>query len=226
MPGCLLDVSRHIGRSLDSWRLRSGSGSGAEFVGFRPGGVVEWLAARPGAGVAAFVFHMTARSRRGDGVLAIVDAARECYVPALAGWGVNASRVLLIRPSSAREEWWAIEQCLRCSGVWATWARVGLGIPTLVHRRWQMAAEVGGGVGLFFRPELARREPVWADARYLATPMVGGDGESRRLRIDVLYRRGGVGGASQVWEIDHAAGAVRLVPELADSAAVERAARA
>ena len=46
------------------------------------------------------------------------------------------------------------------------------------------------------------------------------------MNIEVLYRRGGLGGSAQVWEIDHAAGDVRLVPEVANPAAAERAARA
>jgi hypothetical protein len=81
-------------------------------------------------------------------------------------------------------------------------------------------------VGIFFRPESARREPAWADLRLLVTPLAGGQGETRRVRIDVLYRRGGLGGIAQVWEIDHAEGVVRLVPEVADPTAAERAARA
>jgi hypothetical protein len=89
-----------------------------------------------------------------------------------------------------------------------------------------MAAEVGGGVGLFFRPVWAQREPVWADLRLLVTPQSGGHGETRRVKIEVLYRRGGLGGSIQAWEIDHAAGNVRLVPEVADPATAERKARA
>src|SRR5262249_51326104 len=125
-----------------------------------------------------------------------------------------------------QETCWAIEQCLRCPGVSATWAWVEPRIPARVCRRWQLAAEVGGGVGVIFRPETARREAVWADLRLLVTPRPGGQGEARRVRIDVLYRRGGLGGTAQVWEIDHAEGFVRLVPEVADPAAAEREARA
>ncbi len=39
--------------------------------------------------------------------------------------------------------------------------------------------------------------------------------------IEVLYRRGGLGGSTQAWEIDHAAGLVRLVPEVANPASCE-----
>ena len=170
--------------------------------------------------------QMMSRHFAAQGILVIVDPARDCHAPALSGWGFRLSRTLLVRPRSRHEACWAIEQCLRCPGVSAVWAWVDRQFPTRVHRRWQSAAEVGGGVGMFFRPEAARREPTWADLRLLVTPLPGDQGEARRVRIDVLYRRGGLGGTAQVWEIDHAEGVMRVVPEVADPAAAERAARA
>jgi hypothetical protein len=205
------------------WAMPNGS---CPDLGLRPGGIVELLAVAPGAGAVTSAVQMMAQRSSARGVLAIVDAARECYAPALSGWGVSPSRTLLVRPANRNEAFWAIEQCLRCSGVSATWAWVDQGIPTRVHRRWQLAAEVGEGVGVFFRPEAARREPAWADLRVLVGPRAGGQGETRRLHIEVLYRRGGLGGIAQVWEIDHAEGVVRLVPEVADPTTAERTARA
>lgn len=205
----------------------STSGSAARDGSFpsrdlRPGGIVEWLAAAPGAGV--FVSALQARSQPwpAQGIVAIVDSTGELYAPALSGWGLRPDQTLFIRPTTRWETSWAIEQCLRCPGVSATWAWVGQRLSPRVHRRWQLAAEVGGGVGIIFRPESARREPAWADLRLLVAPRPGGRGESRRVRIDVLYHRGGLGGTAQVWEIDHAEGAVRLVPEVAAPTAAER----
>jgi protein ImuA len=195
-------------------------------LGVRAGGIVEWLAARGGAGAVTSALQITSRSWAGHGVWAVVDPARECYVPALSGWGIDLGRTLVLRPASVQETCWAIEQCLRCPGVSATWGWIDERIPARVHRRWQLAAEVGGGVGLFFRPVRARREPVWADLRLLVTPQAGGRGETRRVNIEVLYRRGGLGGSARSWEIDHAAGSVRLVPEVATPTAAERKARA
>jgi protein ImuA len=195
-------------------------------LGVRPGGIVEWLAAAPGAGALASALQAGSQPWCTRGVIAIVDSTAECYAPALSGWGISPGQTLFVRPTTGREACWAIEQCLRCPGVSATWAWVGERLAPRVHRRWQLAAEAGGGVGIIFRPETARWEPVWADMRLLVAPRPGGQGEARRVRIDVLYRRGGMGGTAQVWEIDHAEGVVRLVPELADPAAEEREARA
>jgi protein ImuA len=194
-------------------------------LGIRPGGIVEWLVARQGTGAFTAALQVMERTC-GGGVWAVVDRNWDCYFPAFSGWGIDPSRILVLRPITLQETWWAIEQCLRCPGVSATWAWVDQRISDRVYRRWQLAAEVGGGVGLFFRPVWARREPTWADLRLLATPQAGGQGETRRMRIEVLYRQGGLGGRAQVWEIDHASGHVRLVPELADSKTAERDARA
>jgi hypothetical protein len=195
-------------------------------LGVRPGGIVECLVAKQGAGAFTSAMQIMAQSSAGPGYWAVVDPARELYIPALSGWGIDPSRALLLRPQTRAEACWAIEECLRCPGVSATWAWVDERIPARIHRRWQLAAEAGGGVGLFFRPIAARREPVWAELRLLVTPVVGTQEETRRLNIEVLYRRGGLGGIAQAWEIDHAAGLVRLVPEVAYSEVAQRKARA
>lgn len=191
----------------------------------RPGGIVEWLVAGEGAGAVTLALQMVAQSIRA-GVWAIVDLAREFYLPAGIGWGIPLEQILVIRPATLQETCWSIEQCLRCPGVSATWAWVDQRFPARVHRRWQLAAETGGGIGMFFRPAQARREPIWADLRLMVTPRPGGQVDSRRLSIETLYRRGGLGGCPQAWEIDHAAGLVRLVPEVAHPATAKRAARA
>jgi hypothetical protein len=195
-------------------------------LGIRPGGVIEWLMAKPGAGAVTSAMKIMSQAGGSRRFWALVDPVGERYLPAFSGWGLDPGRTLVIRPATPRETCWVIEQCLRSSGVSATWAWVDERFPARVHRRWQMAAEVGGGVGLFFRPARARREPVWADLRLLVTPRSGGLGETRRVDVEVLYRRGGVGGGAQVWEIDDAAGHVRLVPQVAHSTAANRAARA
>jgi hypothetical protein len=195
-------------------------------VGVRPGGIVEWLVPAFGAGAFGSAMQIMARSSAGGGLWAVVDPARELYVPALSGWGVDPGKMLLLRPQSRAETCWAIEECLRCPGVSATWAWLEERIPARVHRRWQLAAEAGGGVGLLFRPLAARREPVWAELRLLVTPGVGTQEDTSRLNIEVLYRRGGLGGIAQAWEIDHAAGLVRLVPDVAHSEAATRKSRA
>jgi protein ImuA len=190
------------------------------------GSIVEWLVTGPGSGAFSATLRILAQRPGRAGAWVIVDPAGEVYPPAMTAWGADPRQTLLVRPTDPREACWAIEQCLRCPGVSATWACVEGRLATNVFRRWKLAAEAGGGVGILFRPDSARREPAWADLRLRVTPLSGGQGDARRIRIDVLYRRGGLGGSAQVWEIDHAAGDVRLVPEVAHPASADRAARA
>jgi hypothetical protein len=218
----------------------------------RAGGMVEWLWAREGGGAFTAALPIVSRwwEGRGQGFCAMVDASGELYMKAFLGWGIDLARTLVVRPRNLKESCWAIEQCLRCPGVSVTCVWLDRPVSLRAHRRWQLAAEEGGGVGFIFRPECARREPVWADLRLLVTPLALGPGEARpsyqpeapardrlvappasspcdtrRVRVEVLYHRGGYGGTVQTWEIDHAAGLVRLVPQVADSKAASRAAR-
>jgi hypothetical protein len=224
------ELRRHLGLfsyQRDGQTAESGQQVGLSTqLGVRPGGIVELLLEKEGAGAVTLALQIIVQSSGGRGVWAIVDPARECYVAALSGWGIQPARTLVLRPGTLQETCWAIEQCLRCPGVSTTLAWLDKRIPARVHRRWQLAAEGGGGIGLFFRPVWARREPIWADSRLLVTPMAGGEGESRRIHIEVLYRRGGFGGSGQAWEIDHATGHVRLVSPMANPAAAAREARA
>src|SRR5262245_18038307 len=169
-------------------------------LGVRPGAIVEWLARSPGTGVAALALRLSPQCCSAERMLAIVDCRGDCYAPALWAWNLSADQTLLVRPNNRVEACWAIEQCLRCPGVSATWAWVDERFSRPSHRRWPLAAEAGGGVGFIFRPESAGREPVWAVLRLLVYSRPGGPGETRRVQIDVLYRRGGVGGTAQVWE--------------------------
>ena len=154
--------------------------------------------AREGAGAVTSALQIMSQSSAGRGIWAIVDPARECYVPALSGWGIDPSRLLVLRPATVPETCWAIEQCLRCPGVSATWAWVDRSD----SRAGSSSLATGGGSrrrrGLVFSADPAQREPVWADLRLLVTPQAGGRGETRRVNIEVLYRRGGLGGSAQV----------------------------
>jgi protein ImuA len=81
-------------------------------------------------------------------------------------------------------------------------------------RRWQLAAEEGGCLGLLLRPEAARNGPSWADVRLWVEPLlrqvVGGDSSrrwtelssKRPLRIVLLRCRGGTDGRGVEVELD------------------------
>jgi hypothetical protein len=181
---------------------------------------MEWLADGPGTGVETLArLHWPS----GPGPLwwAVVDADWQ-FSPVAAGWSDQIRRPLVLRPGTERDTFWAVEQCLQCPGIGLTWCRIERA-PPLVLRRWKLAVEAGGGVGMLFRPVSARRQPTWADVRWLVTPVRGSE-QGRRWRVELLSCRGGFGGGTVLLEQSHATGAVHVVPELADSTALSGAA--
>jgi hypothetical protein len=195
----------------------------------------------------------------GAKVWALIDEAGDFYPPAAAGWGIDLDRLLLVRPADARQAAWAVEQCLRCPGVAVTWckavaplcgtkllprSKVAVSLremrpkvavslrETQLLRRWQLAAERGGGIGLLFRSLAARHEPSWADVRFWVEPLAVGPqlkNESRaggRVRVELLSCRGGFGGGAVELEVLHETGVVRVAGPVADPAARPAAAGA
>ena len=120
----------------------------------------------------------------------LVDRARSFYPPSIMPWLESPQSILpqssssvrsrvskkntvnsreehllyIVYPANEADEFWAIDQLLRCPSIAAVvgWpARVS----SIAMRRWQLAAKSSGAVGLFVRPSDARREPTWAESR-------------------------------------------------------------
>ena len=193
--------------------------------GVRRGTLLEWLSPGAGGGAGTLALMVAREACRAGGALVVVDRRGEFYPPAALRWGIDLSRTLLIRPARQADDHWAFDQALRCAGV-----RAVLGWPERLDdrtfRRWQLAAQGGGSVGLLLRPSAAAASPSWAEARLLVQPIVGDVSHSRRVRVELLRCRGGVGSGSVELEIDDETGVVRLAAELAPATAVRRAAGA
>ena len=71
-------------------------------LGVRPGGIVECLVARQGAGAFTAAMQIMAHSSSSCGFWVVVDPAQELYFPALSGWGIDPSRALLVHPQTKR----------------------------------------------------------------------------------------------------------------------------
>jgi protein ImuA len=184
--------------------------------------LVEWLSDGPGSGAEM----LAARCGReiGDGrAWAVIDNRQEFFPAAFCAGEDHRPSPIAVRPSSSQDTFWAVEQCLRCPGIGLTWCRIERA-PPLVLRRWKLAVETGGGIGMLFRPLADRNQPSWADVRWQVTPEPG-SALGRRWQIELLYCRGGFGGGAVTLEQQHATGAVRMVPELADSTVATRSAR-
>lgn len=193
--------------------------------GLRRGALVEWLAEGAGSGVATLALLAAVAASKGGGAVAVIDGGREFYPPAAAALGIALDRVLLVRPESPADALWALEQSLRCPGVAASLAWLDR-IDGRLFRRLHLAAEAGGGIGVFIRPAGVRRQPSWAEVRLLVQPLPATSSAARRTRIELLHGRGGINGTAIEVEVCDETGDVHLAPPVAAPTTPPRAARA
>ncbi|NLY01191.1 MAG: hypothetical protein GXY83_34300 [Rhodopirellula sp.] len=191
-------------------------------TGFRSGTLVEWLAEGDGAGAETLAL-IAARSACGsEGVLVVLDDAGQFYPPAALRLGLRQEQMILVHPADRPDFLWAMDQALRCPGVAAVLGRLEK-LDGRTFRRWQLAAEQGGVLGLLVRPTSAGQEPSWADVRLLIEPRPSASKEGRRLKIQVLRSRGQTAGESIEVEVDDETHTMHLVARLDRSAIPPRA---
>lgn len=124
----------------------------------------------------------TATTTRHGGWIAWVSPPHVPYAPALAAWGLDVQRMLVVHGGNATE--WAMEQALRseaCSAVLG-WANPR---ETQSLRRLQLAAEQSRSLAVLFRPLAAARNPSPAVLRLTVK------GGLRGPEVGVLKSRGG-----------------------------------
>jgi len=118
------------------------------------------------------------------GWIAWVAPPFQPYPPALQQWGINLSRVLIVRPKDDSEMLWSAEQALSsgtCAAV-LLWPNV---LDDQASRRLQLAAEKGNSWAIAFRPPAARSEPSAAALRIELLSNREG------TRLSILKSRGG-----------------------------------
>jgi protein ImuA len=203
--------------------------------GLRRGTVVEYLTGSAGSGAGTLALSAARDACREGRALVVLDAGplsrngneREryrFYPPAAAAWGIDLSRILVLRPAHEADALWALDQALRCPDVGAVWAACDR-LDVRDFRRLQLAAECGGTLGLLLRPARLRGQPTWADVRL---EVQSAKCEVRmqqkillrpssfvlrpwQLRVELVRCRGGTGGKVMTLELDERAGIWREV---------------
>jgi len=209
--------------------------------GFLRGTLIEWLADGAGSGAVTLAMIVSARICRQGGALVVIDGRRRFYPPPAIALGIDPRRLIVVRPQTKQDEFWATDQALRCGGVAVVlcWPDAPVAAqrqdtqsqfekqlqPEKHLRRWRLAAEASGAIGMLARPARVRNDPSWADLRLLVEPRPSFVA-ARRLRLKLLRCRGGWGRDTVELTIDHETSAVYLAAELADSATATAAARA
>ena len=138
---------------------------------FRRGTLVELFGPAAALGVV-----LAREALRPGGVVAVIDGARRFYPPAAASMGIDLARLIVVQPE---EPDWIVIQALSCPAIDAVLCWPDR-LNANMFRRWQLAAERGGSIGLLARPLAARSGPSWADVQLVVTPLVFG-----RWRLEV-----------------------------------------
>lgn len=220
------------GRQTDCRYVSSGSKAIDSLLpsqGFRRGTLIEWLSSE-GGGAGTLALIAAKEACREGSALVVVDYERTFYPPAAAGLGIDLANTIVVCPRNRRDHSWALHQALSCSGVAVVLCWLDQ-LDSRMFRRLQLAAEKGGGLGLFVRPETVRGSPSWSDVQLLVQALPGAK-SSRRLRVELMRCRGGNPGKSVELEIDDETGAIRetdsvhLASELAHSTNSHRSSRA
>jgi protein ImuA len=178
---------------------------------FTSGAVHEVLS---DSGPALLLPLLIARAAVKRGWVVWCDLNREFYPPAAAAVGLRLSRLLILQSMNAKEETWAATECLRCSGVSACIVATGH-LSFLQARRFQLAAERGGGIGLLLRPIAAMSQPYAAATRWLATPAPGERKVQHEL-LKLVHGHGGRIGESVLLEVCRETDHVRAISAVAN----------
>jgi protein ImuA len=173
----------------------------------------------------ALLLAKASQKAGGGGAVAWSDPERELHLPAVSAGGIDLRQLLLLRSKNRADHLWALAECLRCRGVGATVAFVQR-LNQIEARRLQLAAERGGGVGLFVRPYARGIGDCYAAAtRWLVEPAPGGD-QVQRWGVRLLHGHGGRVGKVLLLEVDRETRALRVPAPLADRPAASAIARA
>lgn len=137
-------------------------------AGVPRGTLVEWIASASGSGASLLACRM-ARELQAEGAVIVIDRRGAFYPPAAVALRNDLNNMIVVHPANEQDEQWSIDQALRCEHVGAVlaWPQQ---ISDLVFRRWQLAAERGGTLGLLVRPASALGQPSWAALRMAVTP--------------------------------------------------------
>lgn len=128
-------------------------------------GLHEIAAADTSAAAAGFCALVLARLAEETGVVAWCRRQRGLHGPGLTAFGIDATRLIVVRARNDTDVFWAMEEGLRNAAVAAMVGEIHKATPTAL-RRLQLAAEDGGVTALLLRPPRAATPATPAITRW------------------------------------------------------------
>lgn len=180
-------------------------------AGLSRGSLVEYVAETGNA--ATLLTLVAAREAcRERPTLVVIDSLGSFYPPAAANTEIDLSAVILLRPETDKDYFWAFQQSLSCPAVGAVlaWSQK---LASRQLRSLQLAAESSGGVGFLRRPLAARGDPSWAAVRFLVESRQS-ESAQRRMRVVILRSLFGQVGRAVEVELDDETGSIETANRL------------
>ncbi len=189
------------------------AGLGPLFPGLAGGMLVELMANTEGAGAWSLGLALAKCACGDDRLLMVADPQHCFYPPAALQRGIDVRQLAIAHCDNAKDTLLAASQALRCSAVGAVIGQFAR-LSERDGRRLQLAAETGGGLGIFIRPADALQAPSFAAMRLLLSPLPGVATTRRRIAVQVLRCHPDNKPRSALVEIDDATGDVRAFSPL------------
>jgi cell division inhibitor SulA/protein ImuA len=154
--------------------------------GWPQAGLIELLCDESGVGELSLLLPAIAALSGSGRNVCLIAPPYLPYAPAFAQAGVALKRLMIVRPKTAQEMWWATEQAMRagaCGAVLA-WAPVSASTDYAMLRRLQLAASQNSCTGFVFRTRACEKNASPAPLRIRLEATRG------ELMATILKRRG------------------------------------
>ena len=150
--------------------------------------IVDCLGGTKGSGAGLLGLFLCMQFAGSSGELVVIDGEGSFFPPTAIAWGIDAKKLLVIRPKSHRDAIAAAEIALRSPAVSAVWASLDQ-IDPKCSRRLLLATESAEAFGVLVRSIDYLKDPCWADVQMRCDPIPHTDDQSGLRVISVTQTR-------------------------------------
>lgn len=153
-----------------------------------PKRLVDCLCGTAGSGAGLLGLFLCLSATQDAGELVVIDTQGTFFPPAAIAWGIDARKLLVVKPKSNRDGIAATELALRSPAVSAVWASLDR-IDPKASRRLLLATESAGAFGVLVRPANYQKDPIWADVQLRCDPVPTIDKQKNQRLVRVTQTR-------------------------------------